>query len=190
MRYPLFLDLSRQKVVVVGAGRVAERKTRLLLKADAAITVIGPRATAAIRGLARRKRVRWLRRRYGAGDLRTARLVVAATDDEALNIRICAEAKRRRLLVNCVAPPDAGNFIVPSVVRRGSLTIAISTGGASPALAKQVRRELEQYLHDGYARAAGRMAIIRKTVSQGVKSAAKRRAIYRRALRAWLKKAS
>ena len=188
MRYPLFLDLARQKVVVIGAGPVAERKIRLLLEADAAIVVVSPQATAAIRGLARRKRIRWLRRRYRAGDLRAARLVIVATDDEDLNVRICAEAKRHRLLTNCVAPPEAGNFIVPSVVRRGNLTVAISTGGASPALAKQVRRELEQFLHDGYAQAASKMATIRKTVSKGVKSATKRRTIYRRALRVWLKK--
>jgi precorrin-2 dehydrogenase/sirohydrochlorin ferrochelatase len=190
MRYPLFLDLAGQKVIVIGAGRVAERKIRLLLAAKARITVVAPRATTAIRKLSRNKRVRWLRRAYCAGDLRTARLVVAATNDEKRNEQVCSEAKRRRLPVNCAAPPESGNFIVPSVVRRGNLIIAISTGGSSPALAKQIRRELEQYLHDGYAQAAVKMAAIRKAVSKDVKSAAKRRAIYRRSLKTWLKKAN
>ncbi|MGA2222338.1 MAG: bifunctional precorrin-2 dehydrogenase/sirohydrochlorin ferrochelatase [Verrucomicrobiia bacterium] len=190
MRYPLFLDLVGQKVVVIGAGQVAERKVRLLLAAEADITVISPQATAPIRKLARLKRVRWLRRRYRIGDLRTARLAIAATNDGTLNERICTDAKRRRLLVNCVAPPEAGNFIVPALVRCGNLTVAISTGGASPALARRIRRELEQYLHDGYAQAAVKMAAIRKAVSKDVKSAAKRRAIYRRSLKTWLKKAN
>jgi precorrin-2 dehydrogenase / sirohydrochlorin ferrochelatase len=187
MRYPLFLDLVDQKVVVIGAGQVAERKLRLLLATGADITVISPQATAPIRKLARLKRVRWLRRRYRIGDLRTARLAIAATNDRKLNERICTEAKRRGLPVNCVAPPEEGNFIVPSVVQRGNLTIAISTGGASPALARRIRRELEQYLHDGYVQAAVKMATIRRTVSKGVKSVAKRRAIYRRALSSMLK---
>jgi precorrin-2 dehydrogenase/sirohydrochlorin ferrochelatase len=190
MRYPLFLDLAGQKVIVIGAGRVAERKIRLLLAAKAHITVVAPRATTSIRKLSSNKRVRCLRRTYRVGDLRTARLVVAATNDEKLNERVCRDAKRRRLPVNCAAPPEAGNFIVPSVVRRGNLTIAISTGGSSPALAKRIRRELEQYLHAGYAGVATKMATIRKTVSRTVKSAAKRRAVYRRTLSAWLKKAS
>lgn len=154
MRYPLFLDLSNQPVVVIGAGRVATRKVRTLLKANARLTVISPRATEAVRRMARAKRLAWRKRRYRTGDLRGARLVVAATDDLDVNRRVCAEAKRRGLLVNCAAPPDAGNFIVPAVVRRGPLTIAISTGGVSPATAKALRLQLEQYLRDGYAKRA------------------------------------
>jgi precorrin-2 dehydrogenase/sirohydrochlorin ferrochelatase len=151
--------------------------------------MISPEATTALRRFARTRKIRWMRRRFRAGDLRGARLVIAATDDETLNQRVCTEAKRRRLLVNCVAPPDAGNFIVPSVVRRGNLTVAISTGGASPALAKLVRRELEQTLSGRYAEAAAKMAKLRKTTLSRVDSAAKRKAIYRRAVKRWLKPA-
>ena len=143
MRYPLFLDLTDQPVIVVGAGPVATRKVRTLLAAGATVTVIAPVATPALRRL---KAVRWLRRRYQAGDLRGARLVVVATDDLAVNRKVCAEAQRRRQLVNCAAPPDAGNFIVPATVRHGAFTIAISTGGASPAAAKALRQKLEQSL--------------------------------------------
>ena len=143
MRYPLFLDLTNQPVVVVGAGKVATRKVRTLLTAGATVTVIAPVVTAALRRL---KAVRWLRRPYQAGDLRGARLVVAATDDLAVNRKVCAEAQRRRQLVNCAAPPDAGNFIVPAIVRHGAFTIAISTGGASPAAAKALRQKLERSL--------------------------------------------
>jgi precorrin-2 dehydrogenase/sirohydrochlorin ferrochelatase len=141
--YPLFLNLDAQPAVVVGAGKVAARKIRSLLKAGARVTVIAPEAVAAIR---RMKRVRRLARAYRNGDLRGARLVVAATDDPAVNRRVCAEAKRRRILANCAAPPDAGNFIVPSVVRRGVVTIAISTAGTKPEHAKALRRRLEKLL--------------------------------------------
>jgi len=143
MHYPLFLELTGQRVIVVGGGKVATRKARSLVAAGACITVISPVVTAAIQ---RMKNAHWLRRRYRAGDLRGACLVVAATDDLDVNRQVCAEAKRRRLLANCAAPPEAGNFIVPSVVRRGLITIAISTGGASPALAKATRKKLEKFL--------------------------------------------
>jgi precorrin-2 dehydrogenase/sirohydrochlorin ferrochelatase len=141
--YPIFLNLAGQRVVVVGAGKVATRKIRNLRKAGARVTVISPVATAAIR---RKIGLRWQRRRYRPGDLRGATLVIAATNDPAVNRQVCAEAKRRRQLVNCIAPPEAGNFIVPSVVRRGAFTIAISTGGASPAKAKALRKKLERML--------------------------------------------
>lgn len=144
MRYPLFLDLTGQKVIVVGAGKVATRKIRSLLAAGTRVTVISPRAYRLP------KAVRWLKRRYRRGDLAGARVVVAATNDQAVNRQVCADAKRRKLLVNCVAPPDAGNFIVPSVVRHGHLTIAVSTGGVSPALAKRLRRDLERVLSKDY----------------------------------------
>jgi len=141
--YPLFLNLAGQPAVVIGAGTVAARKIRSLRMAGARVTVISPEATPAIR---RMNGIRWLRRRYRAGDLRGAVLVIAATDDQDTNVRVCAEAKRRRQLVNCVAPPEAGNFIVPALARRGRMSLAISTGGSAPALAKRIRQELEQYL--------------------------------------------
>ena len=143
MRYPLFLELTGQPAIVVGGGPVANRKTRTLLAAGAAVTVIAPAAIPALRRL---KKVRWLRRCYQTGDLRGARLVVAATDDLTVNQRVCTEAHRRRQLVNCAAPPTAGNFIVPALVRHGAFAIAISTGGASPAQAKALRVKLERIL--------------------------------------------
>jgi len=159
MRYPLFLDLQNQPVVVVGAGQVASRKIRSLLAAGARVTVIAPvgatflsrfSRTGRDRNAAPTKGLRWLHRPYRRGDLRGAVLVVAATDDFAVNRQVCAEAKRRRSLVNCITEPSAGNFIVPAVTRRGGITVAISTGGASPAFAKKVRRDLEQFLGRRY----------------------------------------
>lgn len=150
MRYPLFLDLTGQPVVVIGAGNVATRKIRSLKAAGARVRIISPAATPAIR----RMRVRWTKRRYRSGDLAGAVLVVAATDDLHVNRQVCREAKRRRQLVNCIAPPAAGNFIVPALAKRGRIAIAISTGGDSPALAKRLRQELEQFLRRRYPRSA------------------------------------
>ena len=162
MRYPLFLDLAGQPVIVIGAGNVATRKTRTLLAAGAIVTVISPAASAMICRLARTKRIRWVRKRYRQGDLRSARLVVAATDDLRVNTLVCAEAKRRKLLVNCIAPPSAGTFIVPSQVRRGGITLAISTGGTSPAFAKRLRRDLERFLGHEYPQLLKEMGAARR----------------------------
>jgi precorrin-2 dehydrogenase / sirohydrochlorin ferrochelatase len=163
MRYPLFLNLSHQSAVVIGAGSVATRKIRTLLKAKATVTVISPKATASIRRLAQTKRVHWLRRGYRRGDLRGAHLAVAATDDLAVNKTVCTEAKRRNLLVNCIAPPSAGNFFVPSLVQRGGISLAISTDGASPAFAKRLRRDLEEFLGDEYPKLLKAMSVARRT---------------------------
>lgn len=159
MRYPLFLDLKNQLVVVVGAGQVATRKVRTLLAAGAVVTIVSPQATPALQRL---KKVRWIRRAYRRGDLRGAWLAIAATDSPVVNEAVCVEAKKRRILVNCITPPEAGNFIVPSQVRRGGITLAISTGGASPAFAKLLRRELEVFLGRGYSSLLKRMASARK----------------------------
>jgi precorrin-2 dehydrogenase/sirohydrochlorin ferrochelatase len=175
MHYPLFLDLADRPVVVIGAGNVATRKIRTLLAAGACVTVISPGATLFIAERASRplepkrrtgetpvllqsKSVHWIRRHYRRGDLRGACLVIAATDNPTVNELVCAEANRRRLLVNCVAPPSAGNFIVPAQVQRGGITLAISTGGASPAFAKRLRRDLERFLSDGYPALLKKMA--------------------------------
>jgi precorrin-2 dehydrogenase / sirohydrochlorin ferrochelatase len=152
MRYPLFLDLTDEPVVVIGAGKVAARKIRSLLAAGAGVTVISPRAYRLP------KAVRWLKRSYRRGDLAGARLVIAATDNLRVNELVCAEAKRRRQLVNCIAPPSAGNFHVPAVARRGGIALAISTDGASPAFAKRLRQDLERFLAGGYAERLKRMA--------------------------------
>jgi precorrin-2 dehydrogenase/sirohydrochlorin ferrochelatase len=191
MRYPLFLDLTGQKVVVIGAGQVATRKIRTLLAAGAKVTVISPEATPAIRKLSkthkscgsglppatsletksgrdrkvaptRSQRLLWLARPYRQGDLRSARLVIAATNDLRANERVCREAKKLGLLVNCIAPPAAGNFIVPALVRRGGIALAISTGGASPAFAKALRQELERFLTPDYVARLKQMARVRR----------------------------
>jgi precorrin-2 dehydrogenase/sirohydrochlorin ferrochelatase len=166
MHYPLFLDLADQPVAVIGAGGVATRKVRTLLAAKARVTVVSPEAKATIRRLARSQRIRWVRRSYRRGDLRGAFLAIAATNDLAVNKSVCTEAKRLGVLINCIAPPSAGNFIVPSQVHRGGIALAISTGGASPAFAKRLRRDLERFLGHEYPRLLRKMSADRRATKR------------------------
>ncbi|MBL0349195.1 MAG: bifunctional precorrin-2 dehydrogenase/sirohydrochlorin ferrochelatase [Elusimicrobia bacterium] len=137
--FPAFLDLSGKECLVVGGGAVALQKTRDLTAARARVTVVATRFRGEFRRMAGLRR---LERAFRPGDipagLRRPWLVVAATDDEALHARIASLCRRRRVWVNVVDRPAFCDFIVPSVVRRGPVTVAVSTGGQSPALAKFV----------------------------------------------------
>ena len=139
--YPVFLNLKDRKVVVVGGGKVAERKILALLRSGADLTVISPEITGKIEREKKRGGIKHIRRQYQKGDLRGVFLVIAATDSSAINEKISHDA---RCLVNIVDTPRLCNFIVPSVMKRGAMTIAISTGGISPALSRSIRKELEK----------------------------------------------
>ena len=141
--FPAFLDLTDRPCLVVGGGSVAERKVLSLRATGAAVRVISPALTPALQELAARFEIAWESRAYRPGDTEGAWLVIAATDDPAVNQVVADEAKSRQLLVNRVDSAAGSTFIVPAVVRRGPLTLAVSTGGRSPALAKRVRQELE-----------------------------------------------
>jgi precorrin-2 dehydrogenase/sirohydrochlorin ferrochelatase len=149
--YPIFLDLRGKRCVVVGGGPVAERKVVMLLERDAAVTVVSPALSPGLREMARRGAVRVVEREYRKGDLEGAFLAIAATDDAPVNAAVSSEARERRALVNVVDGPDDSDFIVPSLVRRGDITVAVSTGGRSPALARKLRTVLEGTLTPEYA---------------------------------------
>jgi len=146
--YPVYLNLQKRKAVVIGGGRVAERKVKSLLKAGASVTVISPELTGGLLRLREKGSIRHHERAYRKGDLGNALVVIAATDSEAVNTKIAREAPA---LVNVVDVPKLCNFIAPSVVQRGPLNIAISTSGASPALSRSIRRELELLYGPGIA---------------------------------------
>ncbi len=133
-----------KKVVVVGGGRVAERKVLSLLPSGAKVTVISPELTECLEGLAGKAEIEHLKRPFSQGDLKGAWLVIAATDDSKVQEQVFLEAERRGCFCNVVDRPERCSFIVPSVVKRGALTIAISTGGQSPGLARALRIELEK----------------------------------------------
>ncbi len=149
--YPVFLDIEGKRAVVIGGGPVAHRKAASLLEAGAAVTVISPEAVPAITRLAERGLLTLKPRRYRKGDLRGAVVAIAATDDQTVNERAASEARDLGILINCATPPESGNFIVPSSIKKGALTLAISTGGASPALSKRLRLDLEAFLGTKYS---------------------------------------
>ena len=145
--YPAFLDLVRKRVVVIGGGTIATQKVRGLLPCGAhPIVVIAPTVHAVIRKQADAGRVTWEERAYVAGDLAGADLAFAATNDRSLNAQVAREARDRAVPVLAVDDIPFCDFIAPAVVKRGHLTVAISTSGRSPALASHTRRKLERVI--------------------------------------------
>lgn len=155
--YPVFLDLAGKPCLVVGGGAVAWRKAKALLDCVAQVTVVAPQVVRPLSQAAAQGRLRWVRRRFRASDLASAFLAVAATDEQAVNRGVFAAAQRWRRLVNVVDQPALCSFIVPSVMRRGALTIAISTAGGSPALSRWIRRDLARRYDARFARVLSRM---------------------------------
>ncbi len=176
--YPVFLDLKNKKCVVIGGGSVAERKAVTLLSCKADVSVISPEITPRLRELAKKKRLRYIKKRYEDKDIKDAFLVVAATNNREANKAVFAAAKKYKCLLNIVDKPDESNFIVPSLISRGDLTIAVSTGGKSPALAKQIRKELQQRYGKEYGIFIKAMGKARAKVLKNVPSEKARRQIF------------
>jgi precorrin-2 dehydrogenase/sirohydrochlorin ferrochelatase len=162
--YPVFLDLKGKKVVVVGGGEVATRKVQTLLQCGASVDVVGRRLKDKLKGQGDREEIRYLGGEFREGHLEDAFLVIAATDDESLNRRIGGAAQQRGILFNAVDQPADCTFIVPSIVNRGDLLIAISTSGKSPALAKKIRQQLESQFGREYEMFLKIMGRIREEV--------------------------
>lgn len=148
--YPVFLNLTGKRCLVVGGGRVAERKCLSLVKAGAKVTVVSPDLTARLRLYNEKGLIKYIDRSYRSSDIKSAFIVIAATSSAETNERVFIDAHAAsqdkpstERLLNIADRPALSSFIVPSVVKRGLLTIAISTGGASPAIAKTIRRELQ-----------------------------------------------
>jgi siroheme synthase-like protein len=153
--YPIMLDLTGVPVLVVGGGRVARRKIEGLLKAGADVTVVAKSAIESIRSMP----VHVVLREYETGDLDRVRLVISATDDPAVNAAVSADATARAIWVNSADDPANCTFTLPAVARDGAVTVAVSTGGASPALASHLRGAVEDWLSQiGAAEAAVALA--------------------------------
>jgi siroheme synthase-like protein len=150
--YIACLRLSGRRCVVVGGGDVGLEKVEGLLACDADVTLIAPEARPELVQLALEGSIRWEQREYvGSADLDGALIAIAATDDTDLNIRVFDDAEARAMLVNVVDVPPLCNFILPAIVRTGPLAVAISTAGASPALAKRMKREIGELFGEPYA---------------------------------------
>ncbi|TMK60902.1 MAG: bifunctional precorrin-2 dehydrogenase/sirohydrochlorin ferrochelatase [Actinobacteria bacterium] len=152
--YIACLRLSARPCLVVGGGEVGLEKVEGLLACDADVTLVAPEAVSELQELAAEGSIRWERRAFEPGDLDGRFLVIAATADTDVNISVYEEAERRAMLVNVVDVPPLCNFILPAIVRTGPLAIAISTAGASPALAKRMKREIAEAYGEPYARLA------------------------------------
>jgi precorrin-2 dehydrogenase/sirohydrochlorin ferrochelatase len=181
--YPVFLDVQGRRCLVVGGGGVAQRKVRGLVEAGAQVTVISPELTSSLRRLVNKKRIRHLARRYRKGDLRGYFLVYGATDDPSTQNSIAARIKSSAVLLNIVDRPGLCNFIAPAIVKRGDLILAISTGGASPALAKKLREELEQSFGPEYARALRFLQSLRKKLMTSSLPSSERHRIFTQLVR-------
>ena len=153
--YIACLKLSGRRCLVVGGGEIGLEKVEGLLACDADVTLIAPEANEPLRELASEGSIGWEQREYGGPqDLEGVFMVIACTDDTEINIRIFDDAEERAMLVNIVDVPPLCNFILPAIVRTGPLAIAISTAGASPALAKRMKREIAETYGEPYARLA------------------------------------
>jgi len=159
--YPVNLDIRGRDCLIVGGGGVATRKVRTLLACGARVTVVSPQLSESLRDLAQQGAVTLYQRPYRSEDLNGMFLVIGATDNTALNHEIHRDAEARNMLCNIADQPDVCNFILPAVISRGDLTVAISTSGASPAFAKALRREMEQRFGDEYAALLRLMRAIR-----------------------------
>jgi precorrin-2 dehydrogenase/sirohydrochlorin ferrochelatase len=160
----VFLNLKDKLCIVIGGGRVAERKIENLLTVQAKIKVISPEVTLKLKKLAEEGKIEWERRGYKKGDLNSAWLVIAATDNPEIQKEIFKEAEEKRIFCNVVDVPELCSFIVPSTIRRGLLTIAISTSGVSPAVARRLRETLEEIIGEEYVLYVELMKDLRKQI--------------------------
>ena len=149
--YPLFLNLDAKKCVIFGGGEVALRKVKMLLDFRTDVAVISPEVCPELVELGKNRTIKIIARKYHPDDLNDALIAIAATDDEKTNQVIAHEAGRKGVLVNVVDRPELCDFIVPAYIKRGDVTIAVSTNGKSPALARKIRARLEQDFGEEYA---------------------------------------
>ena len=159
--YIACLNLTGRRALVVGGGAMGVEKTEGLLAAGAKVHLVAPRARPELMELAAEGSITWDQREYEQGDLEGKIIAIASTDDTDVNIRVYEEAEERAMLVNIVDVPPLCNFILPAIVRTGSIAVAISTRGASPALAKRMKREINELFGDEYAQLAGMLNDVR-----------------------------
>lgn len=178
--YPIFLEVRGRLCLVVGGGAVAERKVRALLEQGATVRVVGPTLTPALAAKVAAGHVAHRNRPFAPADLTGAFLAFAATDDPAVNAAVAAAAEAARVPVNVADDPSRSTFLVPSTFQRGEVTVAVSTGGASPALAKRLRAELEEKVGEEYAALARLLGEARREVLRRVPDPRRRQDLFTR----------
>ena len=146
--YPIYLDLENKQVLVVGGGKIAQRKVETLLEYGAVVTIVSPALTPELQEMVNRNSCVWFKKEYSTEDINNAELIYSCTDQEEVNAQISADAQAAMRLINVVDDPVKCSFIVPSILKRGDLSIAVSTAGSSPIVARQIRAELENLYGD------------------------------------------
>jgi len=164
--YPVYLDIQHKKCLVVGGGSVGTRKVNTLLECGARVTVVSPKISEALEALSDHHAIDIQKKRYQSTDLNGVFLVIGATSDERLNQQISNDAGQLNILCNIADRPAACNFILPAIVQRGDLVIAISSSGNSPAFAKKLRKDIEQQYGAEYAVFLQLMGAIRQRLLQ------------------------
>jgi precorrin-2 dehydrogenase/sirohydrochlorin ferrochelatase len=149
--YPIYIDLDQKPVLVVGGGTVACRKVETLLAYGALVRIVSPKITPALERMIDGKRCRWHAKEYDPADMENVVLVFSCTEKEEVNARVALDAQTRNIFLNVVDDPQNCSFLVPAVLRRGDLAIAVSTGGSSPLAARRLREELETRYGDEMA---------------------------------------
>ena len=175
--YPVFLDITNKRCLVIGGGKVAERKVIMLLQFNAHVTVVSPAIIKALIKLGETGKIRYFERTYTVKDLDNAALVFACTDNSATNNKIKKEAARRNIPVNVADSPYLCDFIVPSIIKKGDLTIAVSTSGELPLLSKKLRQKIEEVVTDDYLEYLRIIGEFRTHLLKTVKEARKRAVI-------------
>ena len=178
--YPAILDIAGRRTVVVGAGKVGQGKIEGLLNAGAQVHVVSLTATDRVREWAADGRIELAERAYESSDLDGAFLVIAATENNETNVRVFEDAESRQMLCNVVDVTHLCNFILPSIVRRGDLAIAVSTGGASPAMARRIRIALGQCYGDEYAVAMQLLGALREELKAMYPAPDERKVLFER----------
>jgi precorrin-2 dehydrogenase / sirohydrochlorin ferrochelatase len=164
--YPIFLNLRGKRCVVIGGGNVALRKVKALLDCGANVTMISPKPTPEIVKLSKKRAIHFIQRDYEKEDLGDAAIAFACTDVKKVNRKVAVDAKEAGVLVNVADDPRPSDFIIPSFFRKGNLTVAISTAGVSPALARKIRAKLEKSLGEEYALLLSIIGEVRSTIRE------------------------
>jgi precorrin-2 dehydrogenase/sirohydrochlorin ferrochelatase len=185
--YPVFLQLTGRLCLVVGGGEVAFRKANSLAACGARVKVVAPKLHPGLERLKARRKIQWVRGSFTPGCLKGADLVIAATDEARVNAAASAWARKRGLWINVVDRPPLCSFIVPSVVRQGRLVLAVSTGGASPALAKWIRKDLQARYGPEFKRLLAGIAQVRGKVQRRIGGLKQRKKLFEEALAAYFK---
>ncbi|MED5509990.1 MAG: siroheme synthase CysG [Pseudomonadota bacterium] len=172
---PIFLDLKQQPCLVVGGGEIAARKAGLLVEAQATVTIVAPALSASTQKLVDNQQVHWLEARFDASQLSQERLVIAATDDASVNEAVYEAAKARNILVNVADSPDHCDFILASILDRSPIVVAVSSGGDSPVLARNLRARLETLIPPSYSKLGDLVGRYRDKVKQKFENVSQRR---------------